>query len=230
MSKILKKIMMRLGDGLVSMPLEPELRELDVTGTSGYKLVGYPKNVTVTGSTDLLTAENSVCTLRSFNGKLVARDSTIYIDNALGDLDVEACSVYIVGKFDGEIKGAFCYIKTDDFFASVTGKIKASLGGAYVGSTSKLEADGTIAIKAFDEVNADQAIFSTEKTRIADYRALEGLPHLDIDGGTVVRIGDRFMLFKIKGNRVKEATEVYVNYGNGVALVDARGNILHRKH
>lgn len=222
--------MMRLGSDLISMPLGPELTELDVTGTSNYQLRDHSKNVTITGSTDVLTVENSVCTLRGFNGKLVARDSIIYIDNTLGDLDLEACSCYITGKLDGKIKCAFCYIKTDEFFSSVTGRVEASLGGAYVGATSRLEADDTVAVKAFNEVDADQSIFTAEKVRIADYRALEELPRLELEDSTVVRIGSRFMLFKIKGNRVKEATEVYVNYGNGVALVDARGNILHRKH
>ena len=234
MQKILKKIMMKLGDSLVDEPVMQEITNLDVTGRSNYRLEGHGKgfnsSVLITGSTDVLTVENCVCTLRDFNGKLVAKNSQVYVDNALASLDLEHSSLDILGKLDGDVKAVFCYIKTDEFFSTFTGSVKASLGGAYIGFASKLETDGSVAIQALEENDADDAIFKLEKVRIADYRSLEALPHLTIDAGTVVRINNRYMLFSIKNDRVKMARGVYVNYGNGVALVDASGNVLYRKH
>lgn len=237
---MLKKIMMLLGGEKVVVPISHDSEQtIDVTGKTEYRLEGQGRGINssaiLTGITDVLTVENCVCTLREFNGKLIAKNSQIYADSAQGTIELENSSLDILGNVEANINSVFSYIKIDPVFSNFAGSVKASLGGAYVGSTKALENDGTVAVQdtTVPEVEADP--FSAEKVRIADYRALEALPHFKIDDSrVVVRIKDRFMLFTLaKGatnTRVKSAAEVYVNYVNGVALVDASGNVVYRKH
>lgn len=237
---MLKKIMMLLGGEKVVVPISHDSEQtIDVTGKTGYKLEGQGRSINssaiLTGTTDVLTVENCVCTLREFDGKLIAKNSQIYADSAQGTIELENSSLDVLGNVEANINSVFSYIKIDPVFSNFTGSVKASLGGAYVGSTEALENDGTVAVQDITAPEVEADPFSTEKIRIADYRALEGLPRFKIDDSrVVVRIKDRFMLFTLakgaSGTRVKSATEVYVNYINGVALVDASGNVVYRKH
>lgn len=237
---MLKKIIVYSGGRKAVIPVARDNeRVVDVTGKTGMRLEcrggGINSSTILKGTTDTVTVENCVCTLRGFNGKLVAKNSQVYADNCSGSIELENSSLDILGKVDASVKSIFSYINTDPVFSSFTGSVKASLGGAYVGSTQALENDGTVVVQDTTTPEVETDLFSVEKVRIADYRALEALPHLKLsDTQVVVRIKDRFMLFTLsKGatsTRVKSAAEVYIDYANGVALVDASGNVVYRKH
>ena len=224
---------------------------LDCTNKSHQRIegrgTGYMNSVVITGSTDDVTIENCVCTLRSFNGTLIAKNSTVYVDGAAGAIRLERSDLELKGSFKGQVTSTNSYIKIDDFFSSFDGTVNAELGGVFVGSSDRLEQDGTVLVK--DPLDAKLArgagamstmtavttedIFDKDKLTMADYHALGGQPRLVLGDTEVVRVGDRYMMFVLvrgKTMRIKESKEVFINYKAGIVIIDADGNVVHKEH
>lgn len=219
---------------------------LDCTNKSHQRIegrgTGYLSSVIITGSTDDVTIENCVCTLRSFHGTLIAKNSTVYVDDAVGAIQLERSDLELKGSFKGQITSTNSYIKIDDFFSSFDGTVNAELGGVFVGSSARLEQDGTVLVKdpldtklvsTMRAVVTTEDIFNKDKLAMTDYHALEGQPRLVLGDNEVVRVGDRYMMFVLvrgKTTRIKESKEVFINYKAGIVIIDADGNVVHKEH
>lgn len=252
--KMIKKILTKSGGQVFSLSVDqaPQMLQtasvakagpdiLDCTNKSHQRIegrgTGYMNSVVITGSTDDVTVENCVCTLRSFHGTLIAKNSTVYVDGAEGAIKLERSDLELKGSFKGQITSTNSCIKIDDFFSSFDGTVTAELGGVFVGATDRLEQDGTVLVKDLDtklaRMMATDDIFSKDKLAMADYHVLEGQPRLVLGDNEIVRVGDRYMMFALargKTTRIKESKEVFINYKAGIVIIDADGNVVHKEH
>lgn len=250
LTKIDGKVFSLSADQMPQTPLAAKADSdiLDCTNKSHQRIegrgTGYLNSVIITGSTDDVTVENCVCTLRSFNGTLIAKNSTVYVDGAAGAIQLERSDLELKGSFKGRITSTNSYIKIDDFFSSFDGTVNAELGGVFVGSSARLEQDGTVLVKdpldtklargagAMSTVTTED-IFNKDKLGMADYYALDGQPRLVLGDNEVIRVGDRYMMFVLsrgKTMRIKESKEVFINYKAGIVIMDADGNVVHKEH
>lgn len=236
--KTIKKMMVRTGDSIVYItpPISNQERYIQSGRIEGLGN-GYNDSIIISGNEDH-TVENSVCTLRNFNGKLIAKNSQVYVDSASGTINLETSSLDIIGPYKGQINSVNSYIKFDDFFSSFTGTVNAELASVYIGPSEKLTKDDTVIVKdplatIIRTMSVREDIFTQDKILMADYRNLEGLPMLSLGNVEIFRIGDRYLMIELirgKTTRVKAWQEVFVKTDDGITVVDSTGSLIYRKH
>lgn len=237
---MIKKIFLKSGDKVISFGEGSSITGLqNLSGCSHRRFVGkgrgYAESLILTGSTDDVTIENCVVVLKEFKGKLIAKNSQIYIESAECTLDIVNSSVDIIGLCTGDIKSLRSYINVDQLTGSYNGTCTATLQSVFIGASSLCRADTSSIICDIAKsrsINVNEDIFNKPKLSMRDIYSLEGLPFAEVSDGTIFKINSRYLYVEItkgKISRVKNSREVFLDLTDGVSLIDSNSNVIYRK-